>query len=36
MKQTSNSELLAGYDKIWQKGIDVRHKYSRFDWNGDS
>ncbi len=36
MKKTSNKDLLAEYDKIWQKGPEVRNKYSNFVWADES
>ncbi len=36
MKKTSDKDFLDGYDKIWQKGPEVKHKYSKFDWDNTS
>ena len=29
VKKTSNKDFNTGYDKIWQKGPEVKHKYSK-------
>jgi hypothetical protein len=28
MKKTPNKDLFAGYDKIWQKGPEVKREYT--------
>jgi len=36
VKKTSNKTLFVEYDKIWQKGPEVKHKFTKFDWANDS